>query len=460
MSHKIPEYDYIVLGAGSGGLLVAVGLEKLGKNYLVISENIGGDCTHYGCVPSKTLLHLAREYSTHCSLKEKQQLKHNTLENVRTMIHSFVEEENTLIPGDKYVKGTARFISGNTVEVIGNKLKHQYRFRKKCIIATGSSPKRTTISGLSSDKIITNEEFFYLENLPKSVTILGAGPIGAELATACAHFRIPTYLVSRSYLPSEPEQVSKRSLEALQKLGVQYIAAKPVKVDNDQLFLDNGSTIPHTDYYISAIGRKPNTELNLEAAQVLYDEKGIDVSENLETSNRVIYAIGDCTNNPQFTHLAAHHGKYVLKKIAVPFARQKKRAIPRVTFTDPPVASVEYVKESKDTHAFEILFSNSDRGRIQSDKKGYGLVYVNLNTGAIVGVSMIGAFVEELISLFTLIIDEKIPLLHLTGFITPYPTYANIIHRLTVDYLGYLTRNGKQRPLSSIHQLFSYLFFS
>jgi len=194
----VNKHDYLVVGAGAGGLLVAVGLQKFGKDVVVVSENIGGDCTNFGCVPSKTLLHLAGKYHSLDSKEEKATLKNSALKKVRETVETFIAEEEELIATDRYFPGKAHFVSKNTVEVVGAHGTQTIKFRKKCIIATGSRPVRIKLDGVPEDKIITNEELFYLDTLPSSITIFGGGPIGAEMATACAHFGITTYLVSRS----------------------------------------------------------------------------------------------------------------------------------------------------------------------------------------------------------------------------------------------------------------------
>lgn len=457
MKIDIQTFDYVVIGAGSGGLLVAVGLLKLGKNVAVISENIGGDCTHYGCVPSKTLLHLAKQYQHESDSERKVQLKLKALLTVQRTIASFANEEQTIIPKERFFEGTAVFVNKSTILVKQQTGQQTIRFTKKCIIASGSSPVRMTISGISVDRIITNEEFFYLKQLPKSISIIGGGPIGAELTTACVGFGIETHLISRSYLPKEPETISKKSLELLIKSGVHYHAARPTKLENGKLMLDDKTDIPETEYYLLALGRSPNTSLNLEKAKVVYDKTGIKVNTNLTTTNPSIFAIGDCTQNPQFTHLAANHGKFVIKKILLPLAKRRLRALPRVTFVDPPIASVGSLEPTSSSHRFELNFTELDRARVNFETDSLGEVSIDMTTGRILGVSLMGHFSEELINVFTLMMDEKISALSMTDFITPYPTYGNIFHNLSRDYLAFLSKNWKQHPFGSVRQLFRYL---
>jgi len=457
MRKEKKEFDYIIIGAGSGGLLVAVGLLRLGRNIAVITKNIGGDCTHYGCVPSKTLLHLSKEYRLESNLNKKVILKSHALQTVRDTVQSFVTEENDIIPKDRYFEGTAEFIGPKTIRILQNNKETIIRFRKKCIIATGSSPVRTIIEGIPKEKIITNEELFYLKTFPKSISVIGGGPIGAELATACAGFEIKTNLISRSYLPKEPKIVTKKSLELLKKIGVQYYAARPTKLKKGKLFLDNGIDIDETEYYLLALGRSPNTKLELQKANVTYDKTGIDVNDNLSTSNIDIFAIGDCTKNPQFTHLAANHGKFVVKKIMAPFAKRKNRALPRVTFVDPPIASVGTLIATNSTHLFELDFTNLDRARTNFEKNSRGVISVDMRSGFVIGASLLGDFSEDLINILTLMIDEKISVLKMSDFITPYPTYGNILHNLSRDYLYHLSKNWKAYPYSSIKQFITYL---
>jgi pyruvate/2-oxoglutarate dehydrogenase complex dihydrolipoamide dehydrogenase (E3) component len=445
MKTDIKTFDYVVVGAGSGGLLVAVGLLRLGKNVAVISENIGGDCTHFGCVPSKTLLHLAKQYIQESNPDHKTILKNIALKTVQQTIASFADEEKTIIPNDRLFTGTAEFVDSHTLRIKQEQGEQLVRFSKKCVIATGSSPIQIDMPGVPKGKIITNEEFFYLKTLPKSISIIGGGPIGAELATACASFGIETHLISRSYLSKEPQLIAKQSLELLKKSGAHH---HPI---------DDNSSIPETQYYLLALGRSPNTNLGLEQAHVTYDKSGIAVDQNLTTTNPAIFAIGDCTQNPQFTHLAANHGKFVIKKIMVPFARRRDRALPRVTFVSPSIASVGSLEQTNSNHLFELDFTHLDRARTNFNDNSRGLILVDTRTGLILGASLLGDFSEELISVITLMMDEQIPVLHMTDFITPYPTYGNILHNLSRDYMSYLSQHWKKHPTGSVKQFISYL---
>jgi len=457
MKSETKSFDYIIIGAGSGGLLVAVGLLRLGKDVAVVSENIGGDCTHYGCVPSKTLLHLAKEYQKEPSTYIQNTLRAKAFVTVRDTIKSFATEEDDIIPQNRYFKGTAEFLSTNTLKVILSGVETILKFKKKCIIASGSSPVRMEIPGIPKERLITNEEFFYLKSLPKSISIIGGGPIGAELATACAGFGIETHLTSRSYLPKEPELISKKSLELLIKSAVKYHSAKPVKLENGKLKLDDGTEINETEYYLLALGRMPNTNIQLVKARVSYDKAGIKVDRNLITSNQAIFAIGDCTQNPQFTHLAANHGKFVVKKILVPFAKRRIRALPRVTFINPSIASVGTIAETNASHLFELNFNSLDRARTNFEQNSRGVISIDVRTGLVLGASLLGEFSEELINVITLMMDEQISVLRMSDFISPYPTYGNILHTISRDYMAYLSQNWKKYPIGSVKQFISYL---
>lgn len=456
MTQKVNKYDYVVIGAGSGGLLVAVGLKNLGKDYAVISENIGGDCTHYGCVPSKTFLYFADKYYKSKSDTQKKEIKTNVLSDVRDKIEEFIDEEQKMIPPKRYFKGKATFIDKNRIQISSGSNSKQIIINKKCVIATGSSPRTIEIKGLPENKTITNEDLFYLDSLPSSITIIGAGPIGAEMATALSKLEVKTYLVSDHYLEKEPEVISSKSLKTLMKLGVRYYSARPDQFKDSVLQLDNGESLPETDLYLLAVGRRPNVDLDLGYAGVEYDKTGIKTNNNLQTSNNNIFAIGDCTRSPKFTHLASNHGKFVLKKLMLPFAQRKDRVLPRVTFVDPPIASVGEVEESNKNRNFKLDISSIDRARVNYSEDNIGVVNIDITTGMVVGASFYGEYGEELISVFTLMIDERIPVLKMTDFITPYPTYSNLLHNLTKKYLSFIVENWKDHKIGSIRQLLSY----
>ena len=367
-------FDYAIIGAGSGGLTVAVGLTKLKKNVIVISENIGGECTHSGCVPSKTLLHLTNNLANF-SLEDKN----NFSKIIQNKIDEIQKEELSLIDNlnINFVKGRAKFLSSNKL-LIKTQTGEEYKISfKKCVIATGSSPKKLDDLNISQEKILTNENIFKLEKIPNKITFIGGGPISCELAFAFAKLGSKVKIIStNAILPRENKELTKPIRNNFQKYNVEIIENANTKLE---LLKDDA------DYYVLAVGREPNTNLDLEKAKIKYSNLGIEIDNNLQTSNANVYALGDCTTSPKFTHLANNQGRFLIKKFLLPFTSKPNAALPAVTFTDPPIAQVGEIQESELVKKFAIDFNKSDRGMIDDTTENFGNIYVNMLTGKIVG---------------------------------------------------------------------------
>jgi pyruvate/2-oxoglutarate dehydrogenase complex dihydrolipoamide dehydrogenase (E3) component len=305
--------------------------------------------------------------------------------------------------------------------------------------------------------MLTNEEIFSLQRVPKELIIIGGGPIGVEMATAFAGLGSKVTLLATAMLSRETPEIAQRCADLLTKQGVTIINARPIQVENGQLHLSNHTAIPDSKLYLSAIGRTATIDLGLEHAGVAIDDRGIVVDKTLKTTNPSIYALGDCIGGPQFTHLAAHQGAYVVKKFALPFARYHQPALPRVTFTKPAIATVGNMTKKSTSYILSMDFSTTDRAKTITDDTSWGQLHVDRRSGKILGATLLGPFAEDLITFFTLAIDQQVPLLSLGTFITPYPTYASIINRVAITYLVYLRDTWKSNIWGSATQLLHYV---
>jgi len=459
----VKSYDYVVIGAGSGGLTVAVGLAKLSKNVFVVSEDIGGDCTHTGCIPSKRFLHLAHTY--HSSKNSTSEIsKENIFIKIRNTIHEIEHEDINILHSNNipYVLGTACFISDHKLELTQTFGKKQIIRFKHAIISTGSSPNIIPIAGIPSERILTNESVFDLERIPKTLTIIGGGPIGVEMATAFAKMDTKVRMIVRSALLSnQPRRTTDIVTLSLQELGVDiYEDIKSFLYNNHSQSFDLFNkqnekivSIPGSEYYLVALGRNPNVKtLKLEHAGIVYDSDGIRTNNNLQTSKHHIFAIGDVTPEAKFTHLANNHGRFVVSKILLPWVQRKRAILPAVTFSDPPIASVGLNQEETFIKGFEIDFSTSDRAKIEEQSKLFGIIFIHMLTGRIVGASIVGNFSEHIINFFTLAIQKKVSIFGLSNFMTPYPTYFNSFNNLYVHFLNEFKNSLK-------HNIYTFLKF-
>lgn len=438
----IRHHDTVVIGAGSGGLTVAVGLGKLGKNPLVITKDIGGECTHTGCVPSKKFLSLARSYLNIADKNQKDIYKNTVFQQIRDIVNSIENEDKKLLTdlNVEVIHGTARFISNNQVEVSCQNEKNRQIVRfKKAVLATGSSPRYISIANFPMEKILTNETVFNLSSIPSKLVIIGGGPIAAELATAFASFGTEVHMFVRSKLLSnDPRPAISMIQKSLEDIGVKIYFGVSKQVYNPSsgilqgLHADGKQVVQVKDpeYVLAAIGRKPNIGLDLFNANIDFSNKGVVVDSKLRTTNVAVYAIGDCTTQPKFTHLAYNNGIFVGKQFILPFGTYSAGPLPAVTFTDPAIASVGETVETDQIKCFEIDLSASDRAKIEGKQNMKAFIYVHMLNGMIKGASIVGDAAEHLINIFTLAIAKKTSVFFFPRFIIPYPTYSNGISSL------------------------------
>lgn len=442
-------YDIIVIGAGSAGLTAAIGGAGLGAKVLLIEkEKIGGDCTHHGCVPSKTLIKAGkiarniREISNY-GFGERQNSNfgvdiENILKKVNSTIDSIYQHETPEVIrkcGIDVEIGKAKFIDESTIEV--NKKEFS---AKKFVIATGSRARNPTIKGTDKISYLTNKEVFDIRKF-KSITIVGSGPIGSELSQAFNNLGIEVNLIDRSKQIMGREDFDAASLiqKKLTKEGVNILLnkttleLKELKGKKILSIKDNKTNKIEeirSDEILFAIGRVPNIEnLGLGVAKVDYDDRGIKINSKTQTSNSKVYAIGDVAGGPQFTHFANHQGKVALTNIIFKLpTNYEAKVIPRVTFTSPEVASVgineaELKNKNLDYLVLKKNLTEVDRAITDSTTDGFFKIIVD-RKGYIKGAVLVGENAGELIGEISLAMKAKVKITTLADTIHPYPTYG------------------------------------
>src|ERR1700722_714853 len=314
-------YSLVVIGAGAGGLVVAIGFAKAGKKVLLIENgNYGGDCTNFGCIPSKTLIGLAKHQKKDLSF-------------VRQIVHEVRAHEEPVSLnklGVETLTAQASFLEPHVIlakEKSGKTVQVQ---AKKIVIATGSSPQIPPIPGLNDTPFLTNESIFNLEQIPKSLIVLGGGPIGSELAQAFQRLGTSVHLIHShsGILARESKEASDILIERFRKEGMVLHSTSTVErvEDTSSTFrvVLSGKTV-EAERLLVATGRKPHiNELQLEKAGVAFTDKGVIVDAFGRTSQKHIFAIGDATGPPFFTHLAESRGRTVLTTLLLsPFFKKK-----------------------------------------------------------------------------------------------------------------------------------------
>ncbi len=455
---NLNHYDYVVIGAGSGGLVSSIGLKKIGKNVALVSQDIGGECTNSGCIPSKTLIHLAKQNTPPDKI----------FKTIQTQIKNTRDHEKSLLEELKlpYIEGKATFLDKNSISINSKTIKF-----KKAIISTGSSPKTINIPNYPKDKILTNNEIFNLKALPKSILIIGGGPIGIEIASALSKLGVEITISTRSKMLSKENEdlvseIEKKLIQNNVKIFKYSREYKYNQTENTISFYSQEKKIEFKspEYIFLAIGRTPNTDLKLKLANIEYNKNGILVNNSFKTTNKNIYAIGDCINHPKFTHLAEYQAKFIIKKQILPWSRQSTPIIPSVTFCDPLIARTGDTQENKLVKKFSIDLTESDRAKIDKVEIAQANIYINMLNGRIVGANIIGEFSEHIINFFTLAIQKKTTAFALDQIVIPYPTLSSpMLRTLQVHFLNKfkqdITSNIKIMLKDNIVKITSILFW-
>jgi pyruvate/2-oxoglutarate dehydrogenase complex dihydrolipoamide dehydrogenase (E3) component len=441
-----------VIGAGTAGLVAAAGAAGLGARVALIERGLmGGDCLNFGCVPSKAVIRSARAayavrearaFGTGATVEEigfAEVMRRMRRVRAEISVHDSAQRFSKL--GVDVYLGDAHFVSKNAIEVAGERLEFS-----KAIIATGARAASLPVPGLPEAGYLTNETVFSLTRLPRRLIIIGAGPVGCELAQAFARLGSQVSMLSDSatILPREDADASEilhRQFESegiAMFLGVQIRRVEALSTGKCVVF-DRGKEAEQVtgEEVLVAAGRAPNVEgLGLEAASVRYQKQGVTVDDCLRTSNPNIYAAGDIASRYQFTHAAEALGRIALQN-ALFFGRKRASdlVIPWCTYTDPEIAHVGlYEKEAQekgiDFEMFTLPFADNDRAVVDGDTSGFARVLVNKKSGIVLGATLVSQHAGESIGELVLAMQRKIKLRDLGAVIHPYPSQAEIIKRL------------------------------
>jgi len=448
------DYDLGIIGGGAAGLTVASGAAQLGAGTLLIEKEkeLGGDCLHCGCVPSKTLIRTAQAYHT---LKNSQAFGlpgvdlppvdfTKVRERIRSVIATIQEhdsEERFCSLGAKVEFGEPRFTDEHALQVNGREVS-----AKTWVIASGSSPHSPPIEGLDKTPYITNKEVFSLDHLPESMIILGAGPMAIELAQAFCRLGTTVSVVQRSaqILTKEDKDMSDEVMRVLASEGVAFhlntsvLGAKDLGKEREVLVKNReGKTSRlRAEKLLVAMGRDPNIQgLNLEGVGVEFDQKGIRVNERMLTSQKHIYAAGDVTGKFQFTHAAGYEGGIVIANAVFHLPRKANYTyLPWCTYTDPELASIgmneKAAKEAGIDYAvFMEPFSGNDRSLAEGEKVGRIKMLLGKSEEPL-GVQILGPQAGELLNEWVAVLNGKVKLSTLASAVHPYPTLGEITKRV------------------------------
>lgn len=428
--------DICVIGAGSGGLSVAAGAVQMGASVVLLEgHKMGGDCLNYGCVPSKALLHAGQKGMDWKAAHDHVRATIATIEP-----HDSVERFQGL--GVNVITEYGSFISRSEVQA-GDTIIEARRF----VISTGSSPFVPPIPGLDQVPHLTNEQIFDLDDQPKHLLIIGAGPIGLEMAQA--HRRLGcevTVIEGAKALGRDDPEMAVQVLDALRADGIsieEEALAAEVRGDVGAIEVEvkDGRIFKGT-HLLVAVGRKANIDkLDLDKADVEVTRAGIKVDAGLRSTNRKIYAIGDVAGGLQFTHVAGYHAGVIIRSMLFGLPSKAKTShIPWATYTAPEMAQVGLTEaQAKDTHGDRLevaRFDFSGNDRALATQQAKGLIKVMVVKGRPVGVSIVGPQAGEMITIWSLAMANNLKMSQIAAMVAPYPTMAEVSKRAAGAYFS------------------------
>jgi pyruvate/2-oxoglutarate dehydrogenase complex dihydrolipoamide dehydrogenase (E3) component len=454
------DFDIGVIGGGAAGLTVTAGAAQAGAKTLLVEKEkeLGGDCLHYGCVPSKTLIRTAHVYHLMKNSKEfglpgielppvDYRDVAKRIQAVISTIQEHDSEERFCKLGAKVRFGTATFADEHSIRLNGETIS-----AKNWVLATGSSPGTPPIDGLDRTPYITNKEIWSLDHLPKSLIILGAGPIAIEMAQAFARLGSKVTVVQRSnqILRKEDKDMADTVMEVLQSEGVTFYLNSPVVGVQDlgnerEVTIKNGANTTNRirgDKILVALGREANvTGLGLEGLGMDFTGQGIQVDNRLRTKQKHIYAAGDVTGQYQFTHAAGYEGGVVFTNAIFHLPRKVDYTfLPWCTYTDPELASIGMNEKAAEAAGIDYAvwteeFKGNDRSLAEGERVGKIKMILDGKEKPI-GVQILGPQAGELLSEWVAVLNGKLKLSTLASAVHPYPTLAEINKRVAGNFFS------------------------
>jgi pyruvate/2-oxoglutarate dehydrogenase complex dihydrolipoamide dehydrogenase (E3) component len=458
----MPTYDYDIgiIGGGAAGLTTASGAAQLGARTLLIEKEkeLGGDCLHFGCVPSKTLIKSALVYHL---MKNSEKFGLPAIEpppvdfqevakrirSVISIIQKHDSQERFCSLGIRVEFGQPNFADEHTV-----RLNDRTYSAKTWVIATGSSPTLPPIKGLDKTPHITNREIFYLNRLPQSMIILGGGPIGSEMSQAFCRLGTKIFLVDRrpQILDKEDRDMADTLKGVISSEGVEFYlnstieevshsgTEKEVKIRDE-----NGKTSSlQAEMILVALGRSANVGgLGLETIGVDFDQRGIKVDSRLRTNHKHIYVAGDVNGSYQFTHAAGYEGGIVVSNAIFHLPRKADYTfLPWCTYTDPPLGSIGMNAKRAAAAAIKYQvwteeFKNNDRSLTEGNRIGKIKLILNEKENPI-GIQILGPHAGDLLGEWTAVLNGKVGLATLAAAVHPYPTIGEINKKVAGTYFS------------------------
>ncbi len=454
------DYDLGVIGAGAAGLTLTAGAAQMGaKTLLVEARNqLGGDCLHFGCVPSKTLIRSAHVYwqmknGSKFGLPEFSpppvdfsQIS-KRIQNVIVRIQKHDSVERFCALGARIEFGLAEFLDEHHIRLNGRRISAQ-----KWAIATGASPVIPPIKGLAQVRYLTNETIFYQSNLPAEMIILGGGPVAVEMGQALNRLGCRITIIQRNehIMSQEDPDMALWVQKILENEGIRVYAGVEIQEVREEnglkrvIALDRQGkerVFKARDLFL-ALGRQANVHhLKLERAGVYYTDEGILVDHKMRTSQKHIFAIGDITGCYPFTHAAGYEAGVALSNAIIHYPRKADYTwMPRVTYTDPELAVMGKTEAQLRADGTDyVLWSESFENNDRSLAEGYPIGKIKLlldKSEKVLGVQILGPRAGELLGEWVAVLNGGIKLSTLASAVHPYPTLTEINKQVAADVMA------------------------
>ncbi len=446
-------YDIIAIGGGAAGLVTAAGAAGLGARVALIERHrMGGECLWTGCIPSKALLASARVVAVaRDAARFGVDLDRLRVDFARVMAHVH-QAQQAIAPNDSperfrglgvdVVEGTAIFTDRSTLSVAGRTLQARH-----IVIATGSRPAIPEIPGIETVPVLTNENVFELESQPASLIVLGGGAVGVELAQAFALLGTAVTLLEMEtgLLRTEDAEIAQLLAAKLQRDGVAVhtgVQVTRVAKSGEGVTVATSQGTFAASALLVAAGRRANSDtLQLDHAGVKYDDKHVHIDRYLRTTVKNIWAIGDVTSAPRFTHVADYHARLVLRNALFPGRRAADyNTIPWAIYTHPELAHIGLTEaQARDQHGHQVQVwrkSFSELDRAIADGQTDGMIKVLADrTGRILGAHVFGGQASTLLGEISLAMKKKVTLSQLSGIMHAYPTYPEAAKHIGDAYV-------------------------
>ncbi len=470
MSDKI-KADLCIIGAGSGGLSLAAGAAQLGRKVVLFEEGeMGGDCLNTGCVPSKAFIaaaaraHAMRHAGKFGVASVEPEIDFAAvMDHVHDVIATIApvdSQERFEGFGVRVIRAHARFTGERMVEGGGFIVR-----AKHIVIATGSKPAAPPIEGLAQTPFLTNETIFQNRTKPGHLIVIGGGPIGVELAQAHARLGADATIIEGgpSILGKDDPELVDIVRAQLADDGVRIIEGAKVDAvsgDEDAITVRAGQQTITGTHLLVAAGRTPTVEgLNLEAAGVEYDRRGVKVDASLRTTNPRIYAMGDVAGGRQFTHVAGYHASVLVRKILFKApAKNNEHLAPWVTYADPELAQAGLTEsEAREKHGDVkvVRWQADENDRAQAERDTRGLIKVmTAKNGEILGASIVGKGAGDLIQPWAYALANGQKIKSFTNYIAPYPTRGELSKRAAGAWYTPALFSARTRKLVSLLSIF------